>query len=70
VPDDELKVTIPKPNPHLYQLVNMGEDSSFWWDSVDDPAGDSQLISSFASHHPHSNSGKTVSFAGCHSRAD
>lgn len=35
-PEMEPDLAIPKGHPKMYQLVAMSEESSFWWDSVDD----------------------------------
>ena len=35
LPEDAPPVVLPKKNPKLYELVNLSQDSSFWWDSVD-----------------------------------
>lgn len=34
-PAEEPTLSLPTRNPKLYSLMSMGQDSSFWWDSVD-----------------------------------
>ena len=47
-PTDVPPLLIPEKNPKLDQLVQMGSDSSFWWDSTDSSGGGG-LVQNFAS---------------------
>jgi hypothetical protein len=43
LPESQAEVVLPERNPKLYELVQMSEDSSFWWDSVDANEDTSEL---------------------------